>query len=95
MIDAAIRWTVVASRDTDTAVRTHALPAVDRSADPADPFLRALAEAGQAGYPVSGDGRRVLLLGSSRRTRIGRAACSCRTHRTTSVQCARASRFAT
>ncbi len=47
-----------------------ALPAVERSADPADNFLLSLAEAGQADYLVSGDRRGVLLLGSHLSTRI-------------------------
>jgi putative PIN family toxin of toxin-antitoxin system len=47
-----------------------ALPPVERSADPADNFLLALAEAGQADYLVSGDRRGVLLLGSHLSTRI-------------------------
>jgi len=40
----------------------HRLPVVERSADPADNFLLAMAEAGKADYLVSGDRRGVLAL---------------------------------
>jgi uncharacterized protein len=46
------------------------LPPVDRSADPADNFLLAMAEASQADYLVSGDKRGVLALKKHGRTRI-------------------------
>jgi len=49
------------------------LPAVERSADPADNFLLAMAEAGKANYLVSGDRRGVLALGSHGITQILRA----------------------
>lgn len=38
------------------------LPVVDRSADPADNFLLAMAEGGKADYLVTGDKRHVLVL---------------------------------
>jgi uncharacterized protein len=53
-------------------VLTH-LPAVERSADPADNFLLAMAEAGKANYLVSGDRRGVLALGTHGITQILRA----------------------
>ena len=46
------------------------LPQVDRSSDPADNFLLAMAEAGQADYLVSGDRRSVLVLQEHGTTRI-------------------------
>ena len=46
------------------------LPRVDRSADPADNFLLAMAEAGEADYLVSGDRRGVLALAQHGRTQI-------------------------
>ena len=49
------------------------LPAVERSADPADNFLLAMAEAGNANYLVSGDRRGVLALGTHGITQIVRA----------------------
>ena len=49
------------------------LPAVERSADPADNFLIAMAEAGNANYLVSGDRRGVLALGTHGITQILRA----------------------
>jgi uncharacterized protein len=49
------------------------LPAVERSADPADNFLLAMAEAGKANYLVSGDRRGVLALGTHGKTQILRA----------------------
>ncbi len=49
------------------------LPAVERSADPADNFLLAMAEAGNAHYLVSGDRRGVLALGTHGVTQILRA----------------------
>ena len=49
------------------------LPEVDRSADPADNFLLAMAEAGAADYLVSGDRRGVLDLGTHGVTQIIRA----------------------
>jgi putative PIN family toxin of toxin-antitoxin system len=49
------------------------LPPVDRSVDPADNFLLAMAEAGQADYLVSGDRRGVLDLKRHGTTRIVRA----------------------
>jgi putative PIN family toxin of toxin-antitoxin system len=49
------------------------LPAVERSADPADNFLLAMAEAGKAHYLVSGDRRGVLALGTHGMTQILRA----------------------
>jgi putative PIN family toxin of toxin-antitoxin system len=44
------------------------LPLVDRSADPADNFLLAMAVAGEADYLVSGDRRGVLVLAQHGRT---------------------------
>ena len=49
------------------------LPAVDRSADPADNFLLAMAETGNADYLVSGDRRGVLALSTHGITQILRA----------------------
>jgi predicted nucleic acid-binding protein len=49
------------------------LPEVDRSADPADNFLLAMAEAGAADYLVSGDRRGVLDLGRYGVTQIIKA----------------------
>ena len=49
------------------------LPEVDRSADPADNFLLAMAEAGAADYLVSGDRRGVLDLGTHGVTQIIKA----------------------
>lgn len=49
------------------------LHAVERSADPADNFLLAMAEAGNANYLVSGDRRGVLALGTHVITQIVRA----------------------
>jgi len=49
------------------------LPAVERSADPADNFLLAMAEAGNTNYLVSGDRRGVLALGTHGITQILRA----------------------
>jgi uncharacterized protein len=49
------------------------LPAIERSADPADNFLLAMAEAGNANYLVSGDRRGVLALGTHGITQILRA----------------------
>ena len=49
------------------------LHAVERSADPADNFLLAMAEAGNADYLVSGDRRGVLALGTHANTQILRA----------------------
>ena len=49
------------------------LPQLDRSADPADNFLLAMAQVGKADYLVSGDRRGVLALKSHRVTRIVRA----------------------
>ena len=49
------------------------LPDVDRSADPADNFLLAMAEAGAADYLVSGDRRGVLDLGTHGVTQIIKA----------------------
>lgn len=46
------------------------LPRVDRSRDPGDNFLLAMAEASAADYLVSGDKRDVLALESHDRTRI-------------------------
>jgi putative PIN family toxin of toxin-antitoxin system len=46
------------------------LPRVDRSTDPADNFLLAMAEAGEADYLVSGDRRGVLVLAQHGRTQI-------------------------
>ena len=46
------------------------LPPVDRSIDPADNFLLAMAEAGGADYLVSGDRRGVLALVQHNRTQI-------------------------
>jgi putative PIN family toxin of toxin-antitoxin system len=46
------------------------LPAVERSTDPADNFLIAMAEAGNANYLVSGDRRGVLALGTHGITQI-------------------------
>jgi len=46
------------------------LPNVDRSIDPADNFLLAMAEAGEADYLVSGDRRGVLVLAQHGRTQI-------------------------
>ncbi|MBV8552838.1 MAG: putative toxin-antitoxin system toxin component, PIN family [Acidobacteriaceae bacterium] len=47
-----------------------ALPHVERSADPEDDFLLALAEAGGADYLVTGDKAGLLALGRHKRTRI-------------------------
>jgi putative PIN family toxin of toxin-antitoxin system len=49
------------------------LPEVDRSPDPADNFLLAMAEAGAANYLVSGDRRGVLDLGTHGVTQIIKA----------------------
>jgi uncharacterized protein len=49
------------------------LHAVERSADPADNFLLAMVEAGNANYLVSGDRRGVLALGTHGITQIVRA----------------------
>jgi uncharacterized protein len=49
------------------------LHAVERSADPADNFLLAMAEAGNADYLVSGDRRGVLAIGTHGITQIVRA----------------------
>jgi uncharacterized protein len=46
------------------------LPNVDRSRDPGDNFLLAMAEAGEADYLVTGDKRDVLALNNHDRTRI-------------------------
>lgn len=46
------------------------LPVVDRSRDPADNFLLAMVEAGEADYLVTGDKRDLLVLGQHGRTRI-------------------------
>jgi len=46
------------------------LPNVDRSADPTDNFLLAMAGAGEADYLVSGDQRGVLALAQHGRTQI-------------------------
>lgn len=46
------------------------LPHIDRSVDPADNFLLAMAEAGKADYLVSGDRRGVLALEQHGRTKI-------------------------
>jgi uncharacterized protein len=46
------------------------LPTVEVSADPADNFLLAMAEAGKADYLVTGDGRLLLSLKRHRSTRI-------------------------
>ena len=62
------------------------LPTVDVSADPADNFLLAMAEAGNADYLITGDGRHLLNLKRHRSTRINnrergrgdsRVACYC------------------
>jgi predicted nucleic acid-binding protein len=46
------------------------LPAVSRSADPADDFLLALSEAGRTDYLVSGDESGLLVLDHHRATRV-------------------------
>jgi uncharacterized protein len=46
------------------------LPRVERSADPADDYLLALAEAGKADYLVTGDKCGLLILGRHHSTRI-------------------------
>lgn len=46
------------------------LPRVERSPDPEDDFLLALAEAGQADYLVTGDKAGVLVLRKHKKTRI-------------------------
>lgn len=46
------------------------LPHMDRSTDPADNFLLAMAETGEADYLVSGDRRGVLALAQHGRTQI-------------------------
>lgn len=46
------------------------LPHIDRSRDPGDNFLLAMAQASGADYLVTGDKRDVLVLGSHERTRI-------------------------
>jgi len=47
-----------------------ALPPVERSSDPQDDFLLAMAEAGQADYLVTGDKSGLLALGTHKATRI-------------------------
>jgi putative PIN family toxin of toxin-antitoxin system len=54
----------------DLAENIATLPHVERSPDPADDFLLALCEAGQADYLVTGDKSGLLALGSHRATRI-------------------------
>jgi uncharacterized protein len=56
-------------------LRAHALmlsdlPQVDRSPDPADNFLLAMAQAGEADALVTGDKHDLLILGTFQRTRI-------------------------
>lgn len=46
------------------------LPSVSRSSDPADNFLLAMAEAGNAEYLVTGDGRHLLSLRRQKGTQI-------------------------
>jgi uncharacterized protein len=48
------------------------LPTVDRSRDPGDNFVLAMAEAGEADYPVTGDRKDLLALKRHHRTRIVR-----------------------
>ena len=52
------------------AVLIEKLPAVDASRDPADNFLLAMAQAGEAAVLVTGDKHDLLSLGSFQRTRI-------------------------
>ena len=54
----------------DLAIFMHALPFVERSSDPTDNYLLAMAEAGGADYLVSGDKRHVLALHEHAGTRI-------------------------
>ena len=54
----------------DLAIFLHALPFVERSRDPNDNYLLAMAEAGGADYLVSGDKRHVLALHEHAGTRI-------------------------
>jgi predicted nucleic acid-binding protein len=46
------------------------LPVIDASRDPADNFLLAMAQAGEADVLVTGDKRDLISLGSFQRTRI-------------------------
>ena len=55
---------------TAVTVVYHRLPGVDRSRDPADNFLLAMAEAGAADYLVTGDRRDLLALKRHGRTNI-------------------------
>jgi hypothetical protein len=52
------------------AVLVAKLPVVDASRDPADNFLLAMAQAGEADVLVTGDKHDLLSLGSFQRTRI-------------------------
>ncbi|TMH88756.1 MAG: hypothetical protein E6H47_06940 [Betaproteobacteria bacterium] len=52
------------------ALSPKALPKVERSSDPHDDFLLALAEAASADYLVTGDKSGLLALRKHRRTRI-------------------------
>ena len=52
------------------AVLAGPLPHIDRSPDPADNFLLAMAEAGNADYLVTGDGKHLLSLERHGNTRI-------------------------
>jgi uncharacterized protein len=67
------RRPVLRARIVPSTVVLTRLPAVERSADPADNFLLAMAEAGNANYLVSGDRRGVLALGTHGITQILRA----------------------
>lgn len=54
----------------DLAENIKRLPRIERSSDPADDFLLALAEAGGADYLVTGDRSGLLALGRHKATRI-------------------------
>ena len=65
-----VRWTVRVSKDTDVAVLVTDLPGVDTSRDPADNFLLAVTQAGEADCLVTGEKHDLLSLGTFGRTRI-------------------------
>lgn len=54
----------------ELAIRVEKLPQLERSIDPFDDYLLALAEAGGADYLVTGDKAHMLNLGKHRTTRI-------------------------
>ena len=72
VLETNILLSALINRDGTPAQLTR-LPAVERSTDPADNFLLAMAEAGKANYLVSGDRRGVLELGTHGITQILRA----------------------